>query len=528
MVIGGHSIKTMANAAPDLRNISKYSSDSEVPILWYCIGGSVANQRDFLIGEVITDLFVSQGVTEAQIIWIPSHEEKNNTNFRTDILEILDGVTKMTEFNIYHKTEYTLGLAKSWLAWGPEYEEINIKVEQLNLALDAAAYYMIKCRTCNLTKFTITNEPTKDCRRMTVETQASFYMDPENYAEEQNPGFKLDERPIRRMREELRKLFKNRHVMPDWTEVTSTNMVKPPVMYISGKRVSLPVPNQAVTPSTKVIFERATRRVEAYKNPGYSSDLPCIPSYDWEKLRIGSINKNPQTTTVLIAPTSAENQFMEVYVSHMDVSRGSFYPTLVIRNRAIWESRSLNSEVVLQVPAHNPVPEVIPEPVEKIKSKLRVEVPSEDQVLEMIEDHLGMSQETRTIADEDNTAMTMLSLSLGEQQSKTPDAKVQPSSPDAKAINKRRRVPSLPREDPLCSDSSMMSDYEFQRNVDLQTVRVNHEVTILKDMMEEDERRREWRQKKRMQVDQRVDESLLFVAQLLEKDAERGGVNKTH
>ncbi len=219
---------------------------------------------------------------------------------------------------------------------------------------------------------------------------------------------------------------------------------------------------------------------------------------------------------------------MEVYVSHMDVSRGSFYPTLVIRNRAIWESRRLNSEVVPQAPAHNPVPEVIPEPVEKIKSKLRVEVPSEDQVLEMIEDHLGMSQETRTIADEDNTAMTMLSLSLGEQQSKTPDAKVQPSSPDTRTMNKRRRVPSLPREDPLGTDSSLISDLELQGAVSRQTVIVNHQVTILKDMMEEDERRQEWRLKKRQQVDQQVDESLLFVAQLLEKDAKRGGVDKTH
>ena len=219
---------------------------------------------------------------------------------------------------------------------------------------------------------------------------------------------------------------------------------------------------------------------------------------------------------------------MEVYVSHMDVSRGSFYPTLVIRKRATWESRSLDSEVALQVPAHNPVPEVIPEPTGKTNPKLRVAVATEDQVIEMIEDHLEMAQENRSIADEDDTAKTMLSLSLGEQQSSTPDAKVQSSSPDAKVINKRRRVPSLPREDPLCSDSSMLSDFEFQREVNKQTSKVNHEVTILKDMMEEDERRREWRQKKRLQVDQRVDESLRFVAQLLEKDAERGGVNKTH
>ena len=77
------------------------------------------------------------------------------------MLEVLDRVTKLKEFNIYHRTKFTIGLGKSWFAWGEKYDEENVRVEQLNLDLDAAAYHMIKCRTCNLTKFTTTNEPTK-------------------------------------------------------------------------------------------------------------------------------------------------------------------------------------------------------------------------------------------------------------------------------------------------------------------------------------------------------------------------------
>ena len=227
VVLGGRDIKLMAQAAPDLRNRNKYYSDLDVPITWYCVGGSVADQRNFLIYEVIPDLHVNQGAKNTQIIWIRSHDSKVNTSFRTDILEVLDGVTKIKEFNLYHKTKFTIGLGKSWFAWGDQHNEAKVRVEQLNLALDAAAFYMIKCRTCNLAKFTTTNDPTKSCRRMTVETHTTFHMDPANYVDERDPGFKLEERPLRRMREELRKLFKNLHIMPTWAEAMKNGDVKP-------------------------------------------------------------------------------------------------------------------------------------------------------------------------------------------------------------------------------------------------------------------------------------------------------------
>ena len=86
------------------------------------------------------------------------------------------------------------------------------------------------------------------------------------------------------MREEIRKLFRNLHVMPTWSDTMKRGDVKPPVMYIKGRRVAFPIPRQANTSATKVIQEHANKRVEAYNNPGYSADLPMIPVYDWEKL----------------------------------------------------------------------------------------------------------------------------------------------------------------------------------------------------------------------------------------------------
>jgi hypothetical protein len=60
VVLGGRDIRQMAQAAPDLRMRNKYFSDLDVPITWYCCGGSVADQRNFLITVVIPDLFLNQ------------------------------------------------------------------------------------------------------------------------------------------------------------------------------------------------------------------------------------------------------------------------------------------------------------------------------------------------------------------------------------------------------------------------------------------------------------------------------------
>jgi hypothetical protein len=46
-------------------------------------------------------------------------------------------------------------------------------------------------------------------------------------------------------------------------------------------------------------------------------------------------------------------------------------------------------------------------------------------------------------------------------------------------------------------------------------------------MVAEDECRQERRQEKRKQVDQRVNDALLFVAKVVKKDAEKGG-DETH
>jgi hypothetical protein len=77
----------------------------------------------------------------------------------------------------------------------------------------------------------------------------------------------------------------------------------------------------------------------------------------------------------------------------------------------------------------------------------------------------------------------------------------------------------------MCSDSS---DVEFQLELTRQKRRVNREVAVLRDMVEEDERRQQRRLDKKRRMDARVNESLQFVADLQRRNPEKGGVDETH
>ncbi len=76
----------------------------------------------------------------------------------------------------------------------------------------------------------------------------------------------------------------------------------------------------------------------------------------------------------------------------------------------------------------------------------------------------------------------------------------------------------------MCSDSS---DVEFQLELTRQKRRVNLEVAVLRDMVEEDERRQQRRLDKKRRMDARTNESIQYVAALQRRNSEKGGVDET-
>jgi len=549
VVLGDSNIKEMAQAAPDLRNRATYQHDLDVPILWYCCSGSVADQRNFLIGEVIQDLFWNQGAKDTQILWIPSHHSKINTSFRTDILEVIDGVTKLKEFNLFYETKFTIGMGKSWFAWGHHYDEANIRVEQLNLALDAAAHYLFKCRTVNLTKFTTTDNPTESCPRMRVETHSSFYMDPNNYIDDEDPGYRLTERPLRRMREEIRKCFKNLRVMPVWLEAQKRGDVRPPVMYIRTRRIQFPVmkPSPGRTQPSKIIYERARLRVAAFRTAGFNADMPMLPPYDWEVLRIGSTDQEVRVEPELVALTSPENQILESYVSHMTVTRGVFTPTKFTK-RSVPAERSAPAPAERTAPA--PVERTAPAPAEKpapapavrkapipAKRTTLIDISTSSPKLTRLEDHseedgpdVIIEQEANRSTEEIEEEEVEVNKPWAEIMSEedVPSAAMRRLTVEEKTettttSSKRRwRTPSTPKSDATDSDSE---DLALQSEIVRLKKSIARDVARLRTLLTEDEKRREHRRQKAKETEDNFNDAMWFIAQEAKKSAKKGGVD---
>jgi len=85
----------------------------------------------------------------------------------------------------------------------------------------------------------------------------------------------------------------------------------------------------------------------------------------------------------------------------------------------------------------------------------------------------------------------------------------------------KRRRPASPPMDELDSDSD---DLGFQVALARQKRTVTREVAILREMIDEDERRQEYRKEKKKRIDDKLKDALWFVAQEAKKMAKKGGV----
>ncbi len=151
-----------------------------------------------------------------------------------------------------------------------------------------------------------------------------------------------------------------------------------------------------------------------------------------------------------------------------------------------------------------------------------------DVVIEMIDDHLKPQEANRSVkdieVDEGPPAKSWLEIMSEED---CPSKEMQRLSVEEKEQTettspkyKRRRPPSPPMDE-LDSDSS---DLEFQVALARQKRRVNREVAILREMVDEDEKRQEYRKEKKKRIDAKLSDALWFVAQEAKKMAKKGGV----
>lgn len=151
----------MARVDPEIKRKQTFKMYDKNPILWIVVEGTIKDQKDMLIYEVLPEFIVSRKLTEAQFLWIPGHHDNSLTSFREDVFEILDGVNKIRKINVYHNTMFRLGLTTLRFGLGEKNCEANVKIERLNIAIKVAVHYLVRCRIVKLAKYTLAHDSDK-------------------------------------------------------------------------------------------------------------------------------------------------------------------------------------------------------------------------------------------------------------------------------------------------------------------------------------------------------------------------------
>ena len=119
-----------------------YKKDGESPITWFLSLGSIRNQRDILLYEVLPFL-MEMNAASGEILWCPCPDDVEGADYRQDSMEILDAYEKLEEYNCLHETKFKLGLAKMWLPQGEMFDKQRVYHCRLNAGLDMIGYYYI-------------------------------------------------------------------------------------------------------------------------------------------------------------------------------------------------------------------------------------------------------------------------------------------------------------------------------------------------------------------------------------------------
>jgi len=167
VVLGGHQLLRMPFVKDD-RSRSQCIEDGKSPITWFLSKGTVRDQKNVLVYEVLPFL-VEQDEIGGQILWCPSSGNAYEADFRQDAQEVLDGFEKLEEFNNRYSMRFSMGLAKMWLPRGEEWDVERVYICRLSAALDMIGYFYSNCRVLSLGNFTTNTDGRKPGKVVDVE-----------------------------------------------------------------------------------------------------------------------------------------------------------------------------------------------------------------------------------------------------------------------------------------------------------------------------------------------------------------------
>jgi hypothetical protein len=320
--------KALAMAIADHERSRPYLTLNQTPILWYLTRGTVAEQTRTLVREVIPHSHLWLGHTNIHVLWMPSHNTPQRTNFRVDTLEILDAAIKVNEYGIYHNLHIKLGLVKSWLPLGESFTREALQVECLNLAIEVLGYYYLHTRVVDLSRLT-TRKSKDHHNRVNIQGH-----DQEVYITTEyrfNGGYIINYHTARRAREILRQVFANYKVLPDWElAITSTELyyrIEEPAITIFGSKRNLmdPPPKENLLYITN---QRAAVRVRFATLKAERTHLPKFAIFPWEEVNITSAREGyGKQWSSSRHRLREENQVEETTAKRADLKDQDFWKT---------------------------------------------------------------------------------------------------------------------------------------------------------------------------------------------------------
>jgi len=289
VVLAGRPFLRMPFVIDDIER-DKYKKDGESPATWYLCFGSVREQRDVLLYEILPFL-VEMNAEGGDILWCPSTDKVEGADYRQDALEVLDAYEKLEEFNIFHGTLFKLGLAKVWLPRGKEFERERVYCCRLGAALDVIGFHYIQCRVLPLGIFTTTDDRQRGSEAVDVQHHDDMLFREDAYLG--TSGYKLRDYFYRTVRQRVRKLLGEEGVEPkNWNQSRAAGLIRTP-----GNKGHKPFEAPRGSPLKDMIQERARIRVEFSQDKTKRKDLPQLGAMKFGMFNYTSKNVRPQDLT---------------------------------------------------------------------------------------------------------------------------------------------------------------------------------------------------------------------------------------
>jgi len=335
IVLADIAAVTMAAATQEIKNV-KFLRDQDVPIIWYYTQCSIADQGAILEKVVLPHAHKELEIKTVRVLWIPKSGIVAHQIFERDILEVAHTYQAAKEYAEKNGIVVEMGFGRSWLPLGRAWHDEALKIERMNLALDALSYFWLRCRAVDLTVLTMHPMENKGEKNVVmIQGLEKHYLVQAEYRYPTEGGHALGWFGGRKGREIVRKVMIRFHLEPDWEQMEKATHryfhINHPRRFWDGRMRPMPEPERGLAKPHEVFKERrkATRMFLAGKTDSDALPNTFLGTYLWRTLNIQSTIPEHATdkmeeytlkpTNRILSLTILETPPVEKLESHDDV-----------------------------------------------------------------------------------------------------------------------------------------------------------------------------------------------------------------